>query len=185
MKRITFTGFLLVLVASSAFAGPASDMTEVKPPPRIAGDPDKAVLLIARHLPGKTTTFFLDDSCIGRANAGEYFVTRVEPGTHWIYVGMFDTWLQNCGRLNFEKGKIYYVIEISTFNQVLSAVSPEEFEKTLKEDADRAVVYMPKKLPDRLKPDKMKSMQDKFLEKCKNSPELTKDFVNYPGYPAP
>jgi hypothetical protein len=185
MKPTAFTAFLLTLSALSAFAGTPADMAEVNPPPRIESDSTKAVLLIARHLPGKLTTFYLDDSCIGRANASDYFVTKVEPGTHWIYVGMFDSWLQNCARLNFEKGKIYYVVETSTFNQVLSAVSPEDFAQHLKDDADRAIVYVPKKLPDRLNKDKMKDMQDKFLEKCKKSPELTKDFVNYQGYAAP
>jgi hypothetical protein len=185
MKRITFAAFLFTLTALSTFAGPPSDMVEIKPRPNISSDPDKAVLLIGRRLPGKTTTFYLDDSLIGRANSGDYFITKVEPGTHWIYVGMFDAWLQNCGRLNFEKGKIYYVIETSTFNQILSAVSPADFDQYLKENADRAVVYTPKKLPNRLNQDKMKDMQKKFLEKCKNSPELTKDFVNYQGYPGP
>jgi hypothetical protein len=185
MKRISFAAFLLTLAALSTFGGPASDMVEVNPRPGIKSDPDKAVLLIGRRLPGKTTTFYLDDSLIGRTNSGDYFITRVEPGTHWIYVAMFDAWLQNCGRLTFEKGKVYYVVETSTFNQVLSAVSPEDFDKYLKENAERAVAYMPKKIPNRLNPDKMKDMQKKFLEKCKNSPDLTKDFVNYSGYPGP
>jgi hypothetical protein len=185
MNRITLPAFLLALAALPTFAGPPSDMVELNPRPGIASDSGKAVLLIGRRFPGKMTTFYLDDSLIGRAGKGDYFFTKVEPGTHWVYVAMFGDKLQNCGRLNFEKGKVYYIVETCTFNQILSAVSPEDFQTYMKENAERSLAYVPKALPDRLNQDKMKKMQEKFLEKCKDNPDLTKDFVNYPGYPGP
>lgn len=104
--------------------------------PEITANPQKAKLVIYRG-----TSFgaavkidnFVDKKFVGQTQGKSYFVTELEPGTHYV-IGASEN--NACCKINCEAGKVYYLLQ-AIYPGVMFArtgfegSNPESFQKDL------------------------------------------------------
>jgi hypothetical protein len=153
--------------------------------PEIKPSDTKAKLVIVR---GTSFGFavkidnFLDGKFIGQTKGKSYFITEVDPGTHYI-IGAAEN--NSCARLNFEAGKIYYLLQaiypgIMFARTGFIAQKPEEADKDIAE-CKYLIIDPAKKAEDMKKADYDKTAAD-FDREAKEDPGRHKDVLEYKGY---
>lgn len=168
--------------------------------PEIKAIPDKAVLVIIRGTrfnSGTEVPNYLDGKFIGFTIGKSYFITQVEPGIHYI-VSQAEN--RGCARLNFEAGKIYYLLQV-LYPGVKDALSyvfigsftPKaegrtDFDPKNPEDAMKDInecsfyIYEPLNGTMEMKPEEFKETTEDFDKEAKKDPEKYKKFLEYKGY---
>jgi hypothetical protein len=156
--------------------------------PEIKADPDKATIVIYRHLSiGGAIVFntYLDNKLIGQTKWKSYFVTTTEPGEHVLITSAENN---SCAKITLEAGKVYYITTIPTIGVmkarvITSASDPMQFEEQKKEltyyqisvkDADQEDLSLDKETYDETVADYEKELKDK--------PDRHKDMINLKGY---
>ncbi len=125
---------------------------------------------------------FVDGKFIGQTQGKSYFITEIEPGTHYI-IGASEN--NACARLSFEAGKIYYLMQ-AIYPGVMFArtgfgtMTPEEADKEIKE-AKYFIIDPAKKGKDMDAESYRKTCAD-FDKEAKEDPDRHKDVLNYKGY---
>lgn len=183
MKRI---GLSLAVVATLLVASCGNfGMVQQEQRPEIKAPADKATLVIIR-----ATNFgfamiidnYLDGKHIGQTKGKTYFLTEVEPGTHYV---MSQAENVGCARFDFEAGKVYYLTQ-AIFPGIMKArtgfiaIDPEQAEKDI-EDCNY-YVYDSANPGENMDPEDYQETKADFDDEAINDPDRHKDVLNYPGY---
>ena len=142
---------LVALVAVFFVGCGAEYMRKVDTAPAISPDPAKATLVLFRSTSwgfAKEIYNYCDKSYIGTTKGKCYFVTKIDPGTHYIIA---DAENKACAKVYLEANKVYY-LQQGVFLGVMSArtgfsgTTVEEFEKQ-KPEMDYVIVNPQQKPP--------------------------------------
>ncbi len=125
---------------------------------------------------------FLDGKFIGQTQGKSYFITDVDPGIHYV-IGAAEN--NSCARLNFEAGKVYYLLQaiypgIMFARTGFGTQKPDEAEKDI-QDCKYLIIDPAKKAEDMKKDDYDKTVAD-FDREAKEDPNRHKDVLEYKGY---
>jgi len=125
---------------------------------------------------------FLDGKFIGQTQGKSYFITEVDPGTHYIIAAAENN---ACARLNFEAGKIYYLLQaiypgIMFARTGFTAIKPDDAQKDIP-DCKYLIIDPSKKAENMKKEDYDKTAAD-FDREAKENPDRHKDVLEYKGF---
>jgi Protein of unknown function (DUF2846) len=181
LVRTIFVGTACLLFASCG----EMYMLKQDTKPEIKPSQTMAKLVIIR-----TTSFgfavkidnFVDGKFIGQTQGKSFFITEVEPGTHYVIAASENN---ACARLNFEAGKLYYLMQaiypgIMFARTGFGTMTPEEADKEIKE-AKYFIIDPAKKGKD-LDAESYKKTCADFDKEAKEDPDRHKDVLNYKGY---
>jgi hypothetical protein len=172
----------------TAFAG-SDIMQEAQAPAEIPRDSAKAVLVIHSNTGSAFNkakiNYYLDDNLIGQDKTDAYFITRVDPGTHWIFFNIDgESRVFNTGRLIFEPGKIYYLLRLTVpFGIAMTTQSPEDFKKYLADcSKTKFYTFIGQGKGKQLKPDRIEAAKKAYEEELIKDPKKHEDQINYKGF---
>ncbi len=160
-------------------------MVKVAARPEISTDPSKATLVIYRMTSYgfvKEIHNYLDKAYIGTTKGKCYFVTKVDPGVHYV-IG--DAENKACAKINVEAGKVYYLNQ-SIFMGIMSARTGfiggtlKEFEEQ-KNEMDCEIINSAEKGPALDDKDYKETVAD-FDKEDKEDPKKHEDTDNLKGY---
>lgn len=160
-------------------------MLRKEPPPDISADESTATLVIYRGTAfGAAVRIdnFLDNKFIGQTRGKSYFITRVDPGTHYI-IGASEN--NACAKIDFEAGKVYYLLQAIYPGMMFARTgfvgsNPEDFEKDLPK-LSYFKCCTDDELPTMDEADYQETVAD-HEEELKKDPDRHEDTVNIKGY---
>ena len=181
MKRI---GLLLVCMALLSGCA-TTQMIKPEQPPELMAAPDASLLVIVRDafLGGGIVFWnYLDGKFIGETMGKTYFVTRVEPGEHYVVSSTENT---GVAHLNFEAGKNYFLrqgVTIGMWRARTSGFFPMTGQEA--RDAVQKCTYLQmdpsKTFPDMEPPLYQKAIAE-YQAGIKDNPEGYKELLEYKG----
>jgi hypothetical protein len=199
MKLKLFTyGAVIASIILSCGAPPIMVKQEIKP--QIKAIPDKAVLVIVRgsgYNGEKQVPNFLDGKFIGYTLGKSYFLTQVDPGTHYV-VSQGEN--RACARFDYEAGKIYYLLQV-VYPGVMNVLhfmgrgrvanvnagrtgyepkNPEEAQKDI--DECDYLMWEPKNGTVEMSAEDFKTTTDDFEKEAKEDPAKQQKILEYKGY---
>lgn len=156
--------------------------------PEIKSDPDKATIVIYRHVSvGGAIVFntYLDNMLIGQTKWKSYFIAKTEPGEHVLITSAENN---SCAKITVEAGKVYYINTVPTIGvmkaRVLTSASdPMKFDEQKKEltfyqlstqDADKEDLSLDKETYDETVAD--------YEKELKEDPDRHKNMINLKGF---
>jgi len=154
--------------------------------PEIKADPDKATLVIYR---GTSFGFavkidnFIDNKFIGQTKGKCYFITKVDPGSHYL-IGASEN--NACAKITLEAGKVYYVLQgiypgVMFARTGFSGKTPDDFAKDQKDLTYFSILTDAKEFPTMKEEDYKKTCAD-FDKEAAEDPERHKDMLNLQGF---
>jgi hypothetical protein len=161
------------------------NMIEQDTKPEIKPVSDKAVLVVLR-----TTSFgfavvmdtYLDGKLIGQTQGKCYFITKVDPGEHYL---MGESENIATAKINFEAGKVYYLNQ-DVFMGVMKARTgwePKSPEFAIEQIPEcDYLVYDVNNPGDDLDEDDYQEAIEDFEEEVKDDPERHINTLEYTGY---
>ena len=181
MKRI-----ILLMVSMALVAGCATtQMIKPEQPPEFAATSDSALLVIVRDtfLGGGIVFWnYLDAKFIGETMGKTYFMTRVQPGEHYVVSATENT---GVAHLNFQAGKHYFLrqgVTMGLWRARTSGFFPMTAEETKK--AVRNCTYLQldtsKTFPD-MEPALYQKAIEEYNSGVKENPDGYKELLEYKG----
>ncbi len=162
--------------------------------PEIKADPHKATIVIYRATPfnsSVTIDNFIDNTFIGQTQGKSYFITKVNPGSHYL-VGASEN--NACAKITVEAGKVYYILQ-EVFQGVLqemfigariartgfSGKTPDDFAKDQKDLTYFSILADAIEFPTMKEVEYEETCAD-FDKEAAEDPERHKDMVNLQGF---
>jgi hypothetical protein len=189
MRRTLIGAICIFLLSSCA----ATSMVAPDHPPDIAPQSDTATLVIIRDTSvGSSIVFwnYLDGMFIGETKGKTYFITRVEPGRHYVVVATENTAVAH---LDFQPGKTYYLREgviireefiMGLWSTRTNGFSPMNQQEAI--EAMKSCTYMeydPKQGGEAMDPKLyQQAIADYNHTEAKQYPEGFKNMLEYKGY---
>ncbi len=186
-KRLVAISLLLVPVLFLSCVPGYKYMVDQKTKPPFETKRGKAVLVIER-----TTSFnwsyvinnYLDGKMIGQTLGKSYFITEVQPGSHYV---MGQAQNIAVARINFEADRIYFLQQsvyagafmMRTGFNVLTA--QDGVKQTAEEGSSFGVYDAQHTGPDMDKKD-YEEARANFEKEVKENPDRHKDTLNYKGF---
>lgn len=183
MRRIGLS--LAVVVTLLAASCGDFGMIQQEQRPEVKAPRDKALLVIIRATSfggGIIVDNYLDGKLIGRTKRKTFFLTKVDPGTHYV---MSQAENVGCARFDFEAGKVYYLTQaiypgIMKARTGFVAIDPEQAEKDIQE-CD-FYVYDSANPGENMDPEDYDETVADFDREAQEDPDRHEDVLNYPGY---
>jgi hypothetical protein len=153
--------------------------------PEIKPVPDKATLVIYRSTNygfAVTIDNFIDGKFIGQTKGQSFFITRVEPGRHYVVAASENN---SCARFDFEAGKVYYLLQAifpgimfarTGFIAKSASDAHQEMEPCGFYEVD------PQAKVDDMKQDTYNQTVADFEKEVKEEPSRHQDVLEYKGY---
>jgi len=148
-------------------------------------DPDKSTLVVMR-----TTSFgfavvfpsYIDGKYIGQTKGKSYFITKVDPGEHWL-IGEGEN--RAVAKITFESGKVYYLEQLVIMGAMKARTGwhprdPEYFREQLPELS--YLVAAPDEKGEDMEPEDLQEDKENFEEEIREDPEQHKNTLEYVGY---
>lgn len=183
MRRVKLALAATAALVLASCGGSVMLTQDTKPEIKPVGD--KATLVIYR---GTAFGFavkidnYLDKKFIGQTQGRSFFITRVDPGEHYVIA---DAENKACAKTNFEAGKIYYLMQgiypgVMKARTGFSGADPEAFTKDL-EDMSYGTINPEEEAPTIDEDDYSETIAD-YEKEIKEDPEKHKDTSNLQGY---
>lgn len=160
-------------------------MVEQDTHPEIKADPQKAILVIFRGTSfgaAPSINFYIDRILAGQTRGKSYFITKVEPGSHYVIANLENN---SCVKIKFEAGKIYYLSQgifpgAMSSKMGFNASNPQDFER----DRKNLIFYAgdPQLAPPMMKEDEYNRTITDYEKEVKEHLERNKDTADLQGY---
>ncbi len=183
---------IIICFCASVFAGRAKFVMEKSDEkPKIEAKEDKAILVFMRIVSYGFMVFtdnYIDGKWIGQTKGKCYYITEIDPGTHYIMAGIdgYDTDDFVFEKLEFKAGHIYFLsqgifpIRLTRVGLTIVTKTPAEFKEQLPE-LKYLVVDSNKKGAD-LEENVFQELKEKCDKKYTEKAENQKNFIEYKGY---
>ncbi len=185
LRKLMVVVVLATLVVLAACGGGAKHMTLMETKPRIAVKKDKAVLVIVRttSLGGAIAIDnYLDGKMIGQTKGKSYFVTDVNPGSHYV-MAHAENWA--AARINFAAGRVYFLNQMITIGvwAPRTGFSPMSVKDGLEQSNESGCDYLVYNKPgENMSAEDYKGVKDDFEKEVKEDPGRHKDTLEYKGF---
>jgi hypothetical protein len=181
MKR----AFLLLMFIVLASGCATTQMIKPEKPPELGTISDAALLVIIRDTwfgGGIVFWNYLDGKFIGETMGNTYFVSKVQPGNHYIVSATENT---GVAHLNFQAGKYYFLrqgVMIGNWRARTSGFFPipaEEAKKSM-QDCTYLQIDDSKPFPD-MEPALYQKAIEEYETDVRENPEGYKELLEYKG----
>ncbi len=182
MKRITFLITCLVLLSGCATGVMVTRDTR----PEITAKADSATLVIIRGTWfGGAVAFsnYLDGKFIGETTGKTYFVTPVNPGSHYVVVAAENVAVAN---IDFQPGKTYFLHEgvvMGLWRARTSGFEPLTYQQAMESMRECKYQEMDAgKTVEDMDPQLYKKAIEEYHADVKQNPDGFKAMLDYRGY---